>query len=103
MSTDRSPTTWQPKILQPLRSISPICLTRLIFLVRCLLFTQSSEKHHHRARCRSVVRRRNQGSFLPLNDVVRWVEGGVDPSAPRIRATVASRRQLEVERLPIRV
>ena len=40
---------------------------------------------------------------MPWNDVEGRVEGRIDPSTPWIRAAVAHRRQLEIERLPIGV
>src|SRR5262245_24679352 len=40
---------------------------------------------------------------IPFDDVVRRVEGGVDPPVPGIFTVVRSRRQLELERLPVRV
>src|SRR5262249_30729677 len=59
-----------------------------------------SEEHDQRVRAAPIGAARYRGSGLPFFDVVRRVEGGVDPTSPSI-FTVIRIRQLEVERLPI--
>src|SRR5262249_16406290 len=45
----------------------------------------------------------NDGRCVPIHDVVRGIDKGIDPSTPWTVNAVTVRRQLEVEGLPIRV
>ena len=67
------------------------------------LLTHIREQHDHRTRPGPVNTARNRGSGLPLDDVVRCIEGGVDPSPPRIPGITAKHWQLEIEGFPIRI
>src|SRR6516165_10379310 len=58
-------------------------------------------QHHDRTSLGPIRMGCNRWSALPGDDVVRRVEGRVDPSTPR--APSADARQLELERLPVRV
>jgi len=58
-------------------------------------------KHNHRARLGPVVISAKRLRFRPLQDVVRGVESGINPAAPRIFGCVIQSRQLKIERLPV--
>src|SRR5580658_4057583 len=45
----------------------------------------------------------NGSSIVPLNDVVRRIEGGIDPTAPRMSFAAARPRQFKIERLPVSI
>src|ERR1700722_2301572 len=53
-------------------------------------------------RSNMVSRACERASVLPRNDIFRCIQAGVDPSLP-LAPWHAATRQLEVERLPIRV
>jgi len=65
--------------------------------------SNAREQHRHRTRLGPIGMAGNRRCCLPGYDVVRGVEGSVDPSTPRISNPVVYRWQLEIERLPIRV
>src|SRR5262245_61991727 len=60
------------------------------------------EQDHDGARLGAISMAGNEGGALPVDDVVRRVEGGVDPAAPSISAAIGGRGQLELEPLPVR-
>ena len=59
------------------------------------------KEHDHRARLGPIGMARNRLCPVPLDDVVRGVEGCVNPAAPWIAAWAIQLRQLEIESLPI--
>src|SRR5438067_10762730 len=67
-------------------------------------FTLNSRKQHdHRACLGPVGTAGNRSRCLPRDDIVRRVEGCVDPAAPWRFAWLIDPRQFEIERLPIGV
>ena len=63
---------------------------------------EAREQHHHGARLRPVGWAGNRGSLLPVDDVVRRIEEGVDPSPPWISSPIGEQWKLELEWLPVR-
>src|SRR5262249_15814154 len=61
------------------------------------------EQHRHGARPRAIAVAGNGWRLLPIDDVLRRVEEGVDPATPRHSPTGGDRRKLEFEQLPVRV
>src|SRR5216684_7581776 len=68
---------------------------------RVRLSGEACEQHHHGAWLRAIAMAGNRGSPLPVDDIVRRIEEGVDPSAPWMAAAIGYQRELELERLPV--
>src|ERR1700747_1063303 len=60
-------------------------------------------KNGHRPRAGPIGAAWNCGSRLPLDDILRGIQGSIDPSTPAPLITVAHRRKLKIKRLPVRV
>ena len=74
-----------------------------IISFRSFFISNSRKEHDHRARLGPIGIAGNRRRCLPRDDVVRGVEGCVDPAAPWVFACLIHPRQLEIERLPIGV
>ena len=72
-------------------------------MFRIRVKSNSQNKHNHGARLGAIDMPGNRLCLLPLDDVVRGVESGINPAAPWIFACAIQSRQLEIERLPIGV
>src|SRR2546422_3543082 len=61
---------------------------------------EAREQHDNGTRYRRIGPAADRGGPLPVDDIVRGIEEGVDPSAPWKSAATGDRRELELERLP---
>src|SRR5207249_3127120 len=59
--------------------------TGSIVLARSVFRIDAGEQHDHGTRCRRIGLAADRGSPLPVDDIVRRIEEGVDPSAPSRR------------------
>jgi hypothetical protein len=72
-----------------------------VFGIRVI--SKFAQKNNHRARLGAVDIAGNWLCYIPLEDIVRRVESGINPAAPRIFGCVIQPRELEIERLPLGV
>ena len=62
-----------------------------------------SEEHDYGMTLDPIDVARNGLGYLPRENILRRVEGCVDPAAPLVFTSARYLRQLEIERVPIRV
>ena len=81
------------------------CLDRISPQVLCSAkanpFVKTCPEDDYRPGSRSICAAWNKWRGVPLDNILRRIQGGVDPSTPRTLIAVVHRRKLELERFPI--